>query len=165
MLSSMNIAFSRPQIRSIVGIFTRRRAIHVLIGFIFVFGIERFAMAAEKSMNTDPELERQKTKDKATIEALKRNASDVSKPHTLEHHFYVFSIKSVNTLTKRGVELGYEISEVKPGNGQGRNYWYFDLKKPIVPSLENVTKETSLMIKLSREHQAQYDGWGTHVVE
>jgi regulator of ribonuclease activity B len=116
-------------------------------------------------MDVEQELEHQKSKDLMTIDALKRNGSNLSKPHKLEHHFYVFSVHAAEALSKAGTALGYISSKIERGEHKGTIYWYFDLIKPTVPSLENITKETTLMLKLSREHKAEYDGWGTHIVE
>src|SRR6266511_3165334 len=114
----------------------------------------------KKKMITEEELLHQKNKDVMTIDALTRNGSNLSRPHKLEHHFYVFSVQAAEALSKAGTALGYNSSKIERGEHKGAINWYFDLIKPTVPSLENVTKETTLMLKLSREHKAEYDGWG-----
>lgn len=114
---------------------------------------------------TKEELSGQRNKDLETIMALKRNGSDLSKAHILEHHVYVFSEKSAKKLSKKGISLGYKSSKIQPGNYEGNSYWFLDLIKPTIPEIEIVTNETTLMLKLAKEFDAVYDGWGTNVVE
>ena len=119
----------------------------------------------DKIVITKEELSGQRNMDLETIEALKRNGSDLSKAHILEHHFYVFSEKSAKRLSEKGISLGYKTSKIQPGNYEGNSYWYFDLIKPTIPEIDIVIKETTLMLKLAKEFDAEYDGWGTNVVE
>ena len=116
-------------------------------------------------MISKEELSDQRKKDLETIKALKRSGSDLSKAHILEHHFYVFSEKTANRLLEKGVSLGYKSSKIQSGNYEGNSYWYFDLIKPTIPEIDIVTKETFLMLKLAKEFDAEYDGWGTNIVE
>ena len=116
-------------------------------------------------MISKEKLSNQRNMDLETIEALKRNGSDLSKAHILEHHFYVFFEKTAKRLSEKGVSLGYKTSKIQSGNYEGNSYWYFDLIKPTIPDIEIITKETTLMLKLAKEFDAEYDGWGTNVVE
>jgi regulator of RNase E activity RraB len=75
------------------------------------------------------------------------------------------SEKSLNSLIKKGESLGYEIANLGTNTHEGTQYWYGDLVKYTVLSLHVINKENSLMLKLAHEFDADYDGWGTVVVE
>ena len=102
---------------------------------------------------------------KKTIQALIDAGSDPGKPHPLEHHFYCDSSDSLNALMAKGKSLGYRVANVGDNVHEGRHYWYGDLIKETVLNINIINKENSLMLKLASEFNADYDGWGTPVVE
>ena len=102
---------------------------------------------------------------KKTIQALVDAGSDPSKPHPLEHHFYFNSSDSLNALMAKGKSSGYRVANLGDNVQEGKRYWYGDLIKETVLKINLINKENSLMLKLASEFNANYDGWGTPVVE
>lgn len=100
-----------------------------------------------------------------TIKALIDAGSDPKKPHPLEHHFYCYSAESFKALMAKGQSLGYRVANVGDKTHQGTRYWFGDLVKDTVLSIELINKENTVMLKLANEFKADYDGWGTPVVE
>lgn len=100
-----------------------------------------------------------------TIQALIDAGSDPSKPHPLEHHFYCISQESLKNLISKGESLGYRIANMGDNVYEGTHYWYGDLIKEATLDINVINRENSLMLKLANEFDADYDGWGTSVVE
>ena len=100
-----------------------------------------------------------------TIQALIDNGSDPKKPHPLEHHFYCHDAAQLKALLKKGEALGYKAANMGDNVHEGEHYWYADLIKETVLDLKLINKENVLMLKLAAEFEADYDGWGTPVVE
>jgi regulator of RNase E activity RraB len=70
-----------------------------------------------------------------------------------------------------GIELqewarlnGFQVSPRQEGRWEGRRYYYFDLVKSTIPTLENISPDTTLMLRLAAEFECTYDGWGCAVV-
>ncbi len=100
-----------------------------------------------------------------TIQALIDAGSNPHKPHPLEHHFYCNNLDFLKALMAKGESLGYHIANVGDNDHEGTHYWYGDLIKETVLNLKIINKENSLMLELANEFDADYDGWGTPVVD
>ena len=100
-----------------------------------------------------------------TIQALIDAGSDPDKPHPLEHHFNCFRADSLKKLMTKGISLGYRVANVGDNEHEGSHYWYGDLIKDTTLDINVINSQNSLMLKLANEFNANYDGWGTTVVE
>ena len=110
-------------------------------------------------------LDHQREKDEQTIKALANAGSDLSKPHSLEHHFNCRTRAAADAVLAWGDTGGYQPSPMSEGEFKGREDVYFDLVKSTVPTIENITAETTAMLKVAAKHGVEYDGWGCEVVE
>jgi regulator of RNase E activity RraB len=128
----------------------------LLISVIVALGISG-AQAADFPPNVEM--------NKKTIQALIDAGSDPMKPHPLEHHFYCYNSGSLKELLAKGESLGYRVANVGDNVYEGTHYWYGDLIKDTVLEITVINSENSLMLKLASEFNADYDGWGTPVVE
>ncbi|WP_166266781.1 ribonuclease E inhibitor RraB [Marinobacter caseinilyticus] len=99
------------------------------------------------------------------IQALIDAGSDPNKPHPLEHHFYCYSADSLKGLMANGESLGYRVANVGDNVHEGTHYWYGDLISDTVLDIKIINTENSIMLKLANRFNADYDGWGTPVVE
>jgi regulator of RNase E activity RraB len=108
---------------------------------------------------TGPELEPQRQKDLAVLALLKKH-SDISQPHRIEHHFLTNSRTGGMELLEWARLNGFEVSGLQEGREQDRRYYYFDLIKPQMPVIENISADTSLMLRLAAEFECTYEGWG-----
>jgi regulator of RNase E activity RraB len=113
---------------------------------------------------TGQELELQRQKDLAVLEALKRHHSDTSRPHRVEHHFITESKTGGAELLAWAGLHGFEVSSLQQGKWEGRRYYYFDLIKATIPTIENISGDTGLMLRLAAEFECTYDGWGCGLV-
>jgi len=127
-----------------------------LASIIAMFGISG-ALAGEFPPNSE-----MNTK---TIQALIDAGSDPNKPHPLEHHFYCDNPDSLKALMAKGESLGYRVANLGDNVHEGTHYWYGDLIKETALNLKVIDEEKSLMLKLAREFDVDYDGWGSPVVE
>ena len=115
------------------------------------------------SVKMSEEVRWQREKDKQVIEALKRTGSNMKKPHMIEHHFITPSRENAQQLADWGKKNGFQVSEVLEGEYEVEKYWYFDLIKPTVPTIGNISEDTSLMLHLANRFNCEYDGWGCMV--
>jgi regulator of ribonuclease activity B len=126
---------------------------------------ERSSFAAPDGSVADGVLEEQGEYDRATIEALAKAGSDLSKPHLVEHHFVCPDPTRAAAAVEWGRAHGYRPSPVTTANFKGSDYAYFDLVKSTVPSLERISSDTKAMIDLAARSGIEYDGWGCSVVK
>lgn len=110
-------------------------------------------------------LAHQRAKDEQVIRALAEAGSNMSKPHSLEHHFVCPSREAAGPVVAWGKASGYQSSEVIDDEFEGRRYVYFDLVMSTVPTIAEVTMHTSAMLEIAARHGVEYDGWGCEVVE
>lgn len=110
-------------------------------------------------------LVRQRAKDEQVLRALADAGSDLSKPHSLEHHFVCPNRAAAQPVVAWGIAAGYQTSEVVDGEFEGRKYSCFDLIKSTVPTISIITAETSAMLAAAARHGVEYDGWGCEVVK
>lgn len=100
-----------------------------------------------------------------TIKALIDAGSNPQKAHPLEHHFYCDSESCLNSLIAKGQSKGYQVAHTGNNVHEGRRYWYGDLIKETVLNLKLINRENVVMLELADEFGANYDGWGTPVIE
>lgn len=98
--------------------------------------------------------------DREVIQSLRKNGSNMSKPHRLEHHFIADTNDPLRSLAVDELTVGYEATEVIEAEYQGGTYYYVDLMKAIVPTEANIFAESKRMNTLARRYGVQYDGWG-----
>jgi len=111
-----------------------------------------------------PELKLQRQKDLAVLDLLRKH-SDVSQPHSIEHHFLTDSRTGGMELLEWARLNGFQVSDLQENQEQGKRYYSFDLIKPTLPVFENISADTSLMLRLAAEFECTYDGWGCEVRE
>ena len=102
--------------------------------------------------------------DRKTIKALRNAGADLSKPHTLEHHFITYERAKADAVIADPLAAGYKVSEIailKDENG--KPYFYFDLIKTIVPDEKTIFAESLRMTTLEKKHGVLFDGWGCSV--
>lgn len=99
------------------------------------------------------------------IQTLIKAGSNPIKPHPLEHHFYCYAPGCLQALMSKGESLGYRAAHMGDTIHEGNHYWYGDLIRETPLDLDTINEQNSLMLKLADEFDADYDGWGTPVVE
>jgi regulator of RNase E activity RraB len=90
--------------------------------------------------------------------------SDLSKPHAIEHHFICRDHATADAVTKWSAEQGFAVSKLTHRKWKGQEGLSLDLVQKLVPTSENVSSETTTMLKISRKSGAHNDGWGAAVV-
>jgi len=133
-----------------------------ILGGIIIYGYSR-KDKKEKKISMADELDFQKRKDVEVIKALKSNGSDLTKHHLIEHHFITHSKEDGMALLNWGEQNGFQVSELSEGDFKNERYFYFDLIKPTVPSIENLFEDTSTMVRMAPQYNCEYDGWGCEV--
>lgn len=129
----------------------------LIFSLLSIFGFGGSATASDFQPNVDG--------NRQVIQQLLKHGANPDKPHPLEHHFFCYSPESLNKLMKKGESLGYKPANLGEGSSDGKKYWYGDLIKETKLDLKLINKENSVMLGLAYEFQAEYDGWGTPVVE
>lgn len=99
------------------------------------------------------------------ISALIESGSNTNKLHPLEHHFYCHSSDDLRLLMSKGEALGYKVANIGDNIYEDTHWWYGDLIKETRLNIDTINKENSTMLKLANDFSADYDGWGTPVVE
>ena len=101
-----------------------------------------------------------------TINALNDAGSDLCKAHSVEHHFLCYDINDAKMVIDQGQLAGYETSKILDDvDEEGKKYYYFDLIKDIVPTIQAMNKESYIMLNMAKENNLLYDGWGANVVK
>ena len=113
----------------------------------------------------EKDLEERRRLDVQTIEQLKSAGSDLSKPHLIEHHFICRDHAIVDKVANWGADQRFGVSKLTLGKWKGEESLSFDLVQQLVPTIENVTPETTAMLKIARKSGAHYDGWSADVVK
>ena len=116
-------------------------------------------------MVSQADLDRQRQGDLEVIAALKRAGSNLSKPHSIEHHFICPTREIANRIRAWGTGQGLVVSEVNEGEYSGRRYYYFDCIRSTTPMIDAIFADTSRFLALAAEFGAEYDGWGCQVVK
>ena len=163
------VAISAPpfgvrQLRFNVGLTMRFRLILLALVGAACSDAESPRTPSETQVVTALELDTQRRADMDTIQALRAAGSDLSKPHTLEHHFICPTRDRAAPILKWGSANGFQPSDVLDGVHEGEAYVFFDLIKLTVPDIERVFPVTSEMLRLAKKHSAEYDGWGCPTV-
>ncbi|MFC4702048.1 ribonuclease E inhibitor RraB [Glaciecola siphonariae] len=100
-----------------------------------------------------------------TIQALKDDGSDISQPHTIEHHF---ASKDFDILEKAAVDVfkaGFEVTDAEELMlDDGGTVFCFDAVIEKKLDLTAFNKDTQTLVALADKHQVHYDGWGTYYV-
>jgi regulator of ribonuclease activity B len=128
-----------------------------ILSLLSVFGFASNALASDFPANIYG--------NRQVIQELLKHGTNPSKLHPLEHHFYSSSHESLKALMKKGEGLGYRPANFGEGNSEGKKYWYGDLIKETKLDLNLINKENSLMLSLASEFKAEYDGWGTPIIQ
>jgi regulator of RNase E activity RraB len=117
-------------------------------------------------MPTHQQVQRQMQFDLATKNALRERGDDETRPHIVEHHFVAGDQAPLCAVAKIGRMLGFEASEIQQGkDDSGAAYWYFDLLSETPTYLNNLARESLLMLALAETYHADYDGWGTLIAK
>jgi regulator of RNase E activity RraB len=115
-------------------------------------------------VETKQEEAQRHTKDKQTIKALRDAGSDLTRPHTLEHHFVTYERSKADAVLADKLAVGYKVSKISSLKDEtGKTYWYFDLIKAVVPTDQNIFAESLRMTTLEKKYGVLYDGWGCEV--
>jgi regulator of RNase E activity RraB len=119
----------------------------------------------ERTVISADVLAHQRVKDEAVVRSLANAGADLSKPHSLEHHFVCPNRAAAEPVVAWGLAQGYRPSSVSERKFDGRAYAYFDLVKSTVPTMANISSQTSAMLEIAARHGVEYDGWGCEVVD
>lgn len=131
--------------------------------FLFVGCTEK--ASDRRTSIASPDLGHQKLKDIEVIQALTSHGSDLSKPHMIEHHFITNVKENGIRLQEWGRTNKFQVSKLTEGEWESKRYFYFDLTKATIPTIENIFPDTCHMLRLADEFDCTYDGWGCNVVK
>lgn len=97
------------------------------------------------------------------LRALAEAGGDLSRPHEIEHHFLCPDRKAAEPILAWGRSAGYRPSAVFDAEHEGLRYVHFDLVMATVPTLANMTAQTTSMLEIAARCGVDYDGWGCSV--
>ncbi|MCK0162902.1 ribonuclease E inhibitor RraB [Marinobacter sp. S6332] len=100
-------------------------------------------------------------KDEQVLKALKKNGSDLNKPHEIDFWFDFRSEESARAVAKKVAERGFEVEVYR-----GEYGLEFSCKavKRMVPRLSAMQRLTREFESIAEQHAGVYDGWGAEVV-
>ncbi|MFQ3251026.1 ribonuclease E inhibitor RraB [Glaciecola sp.] len=100
-----------------------------------------------------------------TIEALTEDGSDVSLPHTIEHHF---ASSDFDALEKAAVDVfkaGFEVSDAEEMVlDDGGTVFCFDASVEKKLDVKAFNADTDKLLAIADKHKVYYDGWGTYFI-
>lgn len=99
------------------------------------------------------------------LRRLAEAGSDLTKSHSIEHHFVCSERSSATPVLSFGASAGYQPSPVTENTFAGQTYFTFDLVRVCVPTLAEITDQTRSMLELATRCGVEYDGWGCAVVD
>lgn len=101
-----------------------------------------------------------------TVEALKEDGSDISRPHTIEHHF---AHSDFDVLEKAAVDAfknGFEVGDAEELMlDDGGTIFCFDAVVERMLDVEVINQDIDKLLAIAVKHEVHYDGWGTHFIE
>lgn len=100
--------------------------------------------------------------DAKVIEALRREGSDLTKPHYVDFFFLVPGESEAHALAAALQQLGMKVEVAPPcdaGAGWSCTGWQWHLLE--VARMEALTSRLQV---LARGFRGEYDGWGTEIV-
>jgi regulator of ribonuclease activity B len=92
--------------------------------------------------------------------ALKNNGANLSKLHSIEHHFDCTTKQCFEQTIKLGKLAGYE---VKYEGETEQKTWVLDLVKSSIPDVKLIENQCIEMESIEEKTGAHYDGWGTEI--
>ena len=120
---------------------------------------------------------RQRQQDQHALEELRRRGIDLSKPHRVKHYFicasrveglflqHSDSRAHAESIISWGAENGYEATRVSRSDQGTTEFTEFQLVTTVVPELENMVHESTTMLKVAAENEAEYNGWEIEPLE
>ena len=115
-------------------------------------------------MPTYEQIQKRLAMDLQTKRALIEQGDDEERIHVVEHHFVASDPSPLEGIAKIGRMLGFRTSEIRRGDtNSGQPYWYFDLLNEMPTLLNDLARQSLLMLTFAEGYGAAYDGWGTNV--
>ena len=102
------------------------------------------------------------SRDAEVIEQLRQAGSDLQKPHPVEFFFYFPAQAAAETACKTLESQGFS-AVVQPGASPSE--FLCQATKPLVPTIDALSRLRSEFESLAAGLGGEYDGWGTPVIE
>ncbi len=100
-----------------------------------------------------------------TIEALTEDGSDLSLPHTIEHHFASSDFDALEKAAVDAFKAGFEVSDAEElVLDDGGTVFCFDAAVEKKLDLEVFNADSDKLIAIADKHHVFYDGWGTYFI-
>jgi hypothetical protein len=96
--------------------------------------------------------------DAYVISSLRRNGSDLSKPHDIDFFFYVPNESAAKGLASELMSAGYTVRHVQPSPQTPS--WEVYVQRSMVPDLKRMQELTVKFSRLAGRFGGVYDGWG-----
>jgi regulator of RNase E activity RraB len=99
------------------------------------------------------------------IAAIKDAESNMSRPHSIEHHIYSYSEDEFEAVSKAGIGLGYQVLNSGSHEDKDGVFWSQDLVKQALPKIEEIEIQSIEIEDIVARYNSDYDGWGTEIEE
>ncbi|MFT5276783.1 MAG: regulator of RNase E activity RraB [Glaciecola sp.] len=98
-----------------------------------------------------------------TIEALTLDGSDISLPHTIEHHMAGNDFDALEKAALDAFKAGFEVTDAEELIlDDGGTVFCFDAVVEKKLDLEAFNADSDKLIAIADKHKVYYDGWGTY---
>ena len=100
--------------------------------------------------------------DLRTIKAIIDQGANLSKPHSIEHHFIVTNEQNIAKMSEILKREGYEVyGACEDIDEDGKKYFFFDACKVCLIEPNTIFAQTKQMTEIASSFKESYDGWGT----
>jgi regulator of RNase E activity RraB len=100
---------------------------------------------------------------KETIEALTEDGSDISLPHTIEHHMAGSDFEALEKAAVDAFKAGFEVTDAEELIlDDGGTVFCFDAVVEKQLNVDIFNADSDKLIAIANKHKVYYDGWGTY---
>ncbi|WP_416307313.1 ribonuclease E inhibitor RraB [Neptunicella sp. SCSIO 80796] len=101
-----------------------------------------------------------------TVEALLEDGSNPDATYNIEYHFACDNFDRLEKAAVDAFKAGFEVGDAEELTlDDGGTILCFDATVERKLDVEQINKDTDILLAIAAKHKVHYDGWGTHFIE